>query len=109
MQVFLTHTYAPEVTRSGVLWIGSARLRCRWTGAVALVVGGYTLGSPLGRRSVLGATAALAERGRVRLTRYLEESISLLPTLFAAVVFGPLAAMVVAAASMIGAFRTLRT
>ena len=52
----------------------------------------------------LAATAALAERGRVRLTRYLEESISLLPTLFAAVVFGPLAAMVVAAASMLGAF-----
>ena len=52
----------------------------------------------------LAATAALAERGRVRLTRYLEESISLLPTLFAAIVFGPLAAMVVAAASMLGAF-----
>ena len=40
----------------------------------------------------------------MRLTRYLEESISLLPTLFAAIVFGPLAAMLVAAASMIGAF-----
>ena len=52
----------------------------------------------------LAAVAAIAERGRVRLTRYLEESISLLPTLFAAVVFGPLAAMVVAAASMLGAF-----
>ena len=48
--------------------------------------------------------AAVAERGRVRLTQYLEESISLLPILFAAVVFGPLAAMVVAAASMLGAF-----
>ena len=44
----------------------------------------------------------------MRLNRYLEESISLLPTLFAAIVFGPLAAMVVAAASMIGAFRSGR-
>src|SRR4029450_6009433 len=71
--------------------------------AVALVLTGYTLGNPwvvLG----LAAGAGLAERGRVRLNRYLEESISLLPTLFAAVVFGPLAAMLVAAASMIGAF-----
>jgi len=52
----------------------------------------------------LAAVAAIAEHGRVRINRYLEESISLLPTLFAAVVFGPLAAMVVAAASMLGAF-----
>ena len=75
------------------------------TGLVAagLVVAGWTLESP-GVVLGLGAIAALAERGRVRLTRYLEESISLLPTLFAAVVFGPLAGMVVAAASMIGAF-----
>jgi putative nucleotidyltransferase with HDIG domain len=71
--------------------------------SAALVVNGWSLGSPwvvLG----LAVIAAIAERGRVRLTRYLEESISLLPTLFAAVVFGPLAAMVVAAASMLGAF-----
>ena len=84
------------------LWVGSLALFTGLVGA-GLVVRGYSIGSPwvvLG----LGAIAALAERGRVRLTRYLEESISLLPTLFAAVVFGPLAAMVVAAASMIGAF-----
>ncbi len=71
--------------------------------ASGLVVSGHNLGSVwvvLG----LGAVSALAERSRVRLTRYLEESISLLPTLFAAVVFGPLAAMVVGAASMAGAF-----
>ena len=51
-----------------------------------------------------GQLRLLLKRGRVRLTRYLEESISLLPTLFAAIVFGPLAAMLVAAASMVGAF-----
>ena len=103
-QVFVrTVTCLSRSVRSPLsLWVGSLALI---TGLVAagLVVGGYSIRSPwvvLG----LGATAALAERGRIRLTRYLEESISLLPTLFAAVVFGPLAAMVVAAASMIGAF-----
>jgi putative nucleotidyltransferase with HDIG domain len=53
----------------------------------------------------LAAAAAAAERGSVRLTQTMEESISVLPTLFAAVLFGPLAAALVGAASMIGDFR----
>ncbi len=64
-------------------------------------MGGYGLGNAwvvIG----LGGISALAERSRVRLTKYLEESISLLPTLFAAVVYGPLAAMLVASVSMLG-------
>jgi putative nucleotidyltransferase with HDIG domain len=84
------------------LWTGFLGLLAAGV-ATALVVSGRSIVSPwvvLG----LAVTAAIAERGRVRLTRYLEESISLLPTLFAAVVFGPLAAMIVAAASMLGAF-----
>jgi putative nucleotidyltransferase with HDIG domain len=84
------------------VWVASLALLAVLTG-VALVLAGWTLGSPWVVAG-LAAVAALAERGRVRLTRYLEESISLLPTLFAAIVFGPLAAMLVAAASMIGAF-----
>jgi putative nucleotidyltransferase with HDIG domain len=52
----------------------------------------------------MGAVAAVAERGRVRLSNDTEESISLVPTLFVAVIFGPLAGMTVAAASMIGQF-----
>ena len=84
------------------LWVASLVLLAVLT-AVALVLTGHTLGSPWVVAG-LATVAALAERGRVRLTRYLEESISLLPTLFAAIVFGPLAAMLVAAASMIGAF-----
>jgi putative nucleotidyltransferase with HDIG domain len=51
---------------------------------------------------VLAAVAALAERGSIRLTSNIEESISMLPTLFAAVLFGPGAAMVVGAVSMLG-------
>lgn len=59
------------------------------------------LGSPL---AVVGlaAVAAVAERGRVQLDSRTEVSISILPTVFAAAVFGPLAGMVVSAASLIG-------
>ena len=71
--------------------------------AITLAFKGYTLGSPW-VVLVLAVAAALAERGRVRLNRYMEESISLVPTLFAAIVLGPFAAMVVAASSMAGAF-----
>jgi putative nucleotidyltransferase with HDIG domain len=86
--------------------------------AVALGFGAAVLGAllvsrhyPLGNVWVLGAIAlvgAIAERQRVRFTTRTELSISLLPTLFAAVVFGPLAAMAVAAVAMLGDFRRPR-
>jgi putative nucleotidyltransferase with HDIG domain len=69
-----------------------------------LAMSDYALGPPL----VLVAIAlvgAIAERQRVQFTSRTELSISLLPTLFAAVVFGPVAAMVVAALAMLGDFR----
>jgi putative nucleotidyltransferase with HDIG domain len=50
----------------------------------------------------LAVTNALAERGGVQVSRRTEMSIALLPTLFAAVLFGPLAAAIVNAASMLG-------
>jgi putative nucleotidyltransferase with HDIG domain len=54
----------------------------------------------------LAAVAAFAERWSVKLSSRIafEQSISLLPTLFAAVVFGPLSAMLVSATSMLGNF-----
>lgn len=52
----------------------------------------------------LAFAAALSERGRVRLGENIEASISLIPTVFAAAVFGPLAAMVVAVMSFAGEF-----
>ncbi|MDH4340607.1 MAG: HD-GYP domain-containing protein [Thermoleophilia bacterium] len=74
----------------------------------ALIAAGYTLEAPLAVLA-LGLAAAVAERISVRfavaqrgLTRTEEQSISLLPTLFAAVLFGPLAAAAVGAASMLG-------
>lgn len=61
------------------------------------------VGSPL---AVVGLAliAAIAERGRVRLAPSVETSISLIPTLFAAVVFGPFAAMLVSSGSLAGEF-----
>jgi putative nucleotidyltransferase with HDIG domain len=80
--------------------------------AVSSVGCGLTLaiaGYPVGRLWLVGALAAaavIAERERVQLGANIEISISLLPILFAAVLYGPLAAMVVAAASEIVHFRT---
>jgi putative nucleotidyltransferase with HDIG domain len=69
--------------------------------ALALVVTGSGLHAPL-TLLALGTTAALAERASVRVSTTDEYSISLLPTLFAAVLFGPLEAGIVGAASMLG-------
>ena len=76
--------------------------------AASLVGAGYTLESPF-TVLALSVAAAVAERISVRfavakrgLTSTEEQSIHLLPTLFAAVLFGPLAAGVVGAASMLG-------
>lgn len=69
--------------------------------AAGLVVAGVGVGSWPG---VLGlaAVAALSERGRITLRPDLTISISLLPAVFAAVLFGPLAAMIVFGASVAG-------
>lgn len=69
-----------------------------------LVSAEHGLGSPWAV-GALAVIAAVAERGRVRVNSTTELSISLLPMLFAAVAFGPLAAMIVGAASMLGGFR----
>ncbi len=53
----------------------------------------------------LASVAAFAERGRVKLSTRIQESISLLPTLFIAVLFGPLPAMVVGAVSFLPELR----
>src|SRR3954470_830018 len=68
--------------------------------AVILIAFGYDLGDPWAV-AALCVIAAVSERGLVRLTSTTSQSISILPTLFAAVVFGPLAAMLVGAASLL--------
>jgi putative nucleotidyltransferase with HDIG domain len=72
--------------------------------AVALVASGSVETGPPFVVLGLAAAAAFAERGSVRLSSTVEESISALPMLFAAVLFGPLAALIVASASMLGDF-----
>lgn len=70
---------------------------------LALVLGamGYGLGDPW-TVLALALVNAFAERGGVWVTRTTQMSIALLPTLFAAVLFGPLAGGIVNAASMLG-------
>jgi putative nucleotidyltransferase with HDIG domain len=70
----------------------------------ALTIGFVFSGVPVGNLwavLALSCIAAASERGRVRLANELEVSISLLPALFAAVLFGPFAAMIVGAASFL--------
>lgn len=86
------------------VWIYAATLAAAASGiATSLVLAGASTGPAL---VVIGlaATAAFAERSSVRLSSTVEESISALPMLFAAVLFGPLAALIVASASMLGDF-----
>jgi putative nucleotidyltransferase with HDIG domain len=66
-----------------------------------LLVLGKGLGNPA---AVVGLAivAAYGERGRIRLRDNVNVSISLLPAIFAAVLFGPLAAMLVFGASALG-------
>src|SRR5688572_22454477 len=76
--------------------------------AVGLLVAGNDLAAPP-TVLALAVVAAIGERISVRfavsrrgLTSTEEQSLHLLPTLFAAVLFGPLAAAIVGAASMLG-------
>jgi putative nucleotidyltransferase with HDIG domain len=54
----------------------------------------------------LATVAAFAERASANLGENLEASVSMLATVFAAVLFGPFEALLVAAASMLGDFRS---
>jgi putative nucleotidyltransferase with HDIG domain len=60
---------------------------------------------PLWAVAVLGFVAVCAERQPVRMSANLELTVSMLPVLFAAVAFGPLSAMAVAAIGLLGDFR----
>jgi putative nucleotidyltransferase with HDIG domain len=91
---------AAHPQRRTLLYVAALAVAAAAT-AVSLVSAGYTLDSPL-TVFVLAAVAAVAERVSIRLTGTLEQSISSLPRLLAAVLFGPLAAGLVGAASMLG-------
>ena len=79
-----------------------------WTVAAAVLYalsqGGRSL-PPWWVLAGLVGIAALAERQCVAVTRNIETSVSFLPTVFAAVAFGPFAAAVVSAAASATDFR----
>ena len=86
--------------RALVVYVGTlATVACAL--CAALIILGYRLESPLVVLCLAVATA-VAERWSVPLSATTDLTVYLLPTVFAAVVFGPLAAGVIAAASMLG-------
>ena len=104
MSIFQRPTKFPTLTADARVGIFAGVLTI-----VASAVAGLLLWQERDVRSwwvvlVLAVVAAFAERGTVLLGKDTEQSISLVPTLFAAVLFGPLASMLVAGASMIGEF-----
>ena len=64
-----------------------------------------SLGGPLWLIGVLAGAAIWAERQPVRVTANLEMTVSVLPVLFAAVVYGPVPAMVIAVIGLLVEFR----
>jgi len=89
-----------DLTPASAAYVAAVLLTAVGVGA-GLIVAGFDLGNPA---AVIGlaAVAAYGERGHITLRGNLTVSISLLPAVFAAVLFGPLAAMVVFGASAIG-------
>jgi putative nucleotidyltransferase with HDIG domain len=76
------------------------------TGLVAgLLVAGIRLEGPVWELAILVAVAIVAERQPVRITSNTEITVSVLPMLFAAVVYGPLEAVLVGALGLIADFR----
>lgn len=67
--------------------------------ALVLLVAGWRLGNPV-VVGTLALVAAVAERSRVRVGARSEASITMVPTLVAAILFGPLAAMLVSAVAL---------
>jgi len=72
---------------------------------VTLVTTGFGVEGPLWQLGLLAAFALWAERNHVRITSNAEMTVSVLPVLFSAVVFGPIDAMIVGAIGLLGDFR----
>jgi putative nucleotidyltransferase with HDIG domain len=104
-----------RITIPAKLWIGSESPRLLAYGmglgvaALSLVAGllfaGLRLDGPLWQLAILAAVALVAERQPVRITPNYEVTFAVLPMLFAAVVYGPIDAMVVGGLSLLADFR----
>lgn len=102
---FVTLSYKLSYSRiqgawSGLQWFAAALVVAVFALATALMSTGHGLGAPVWIIGALCAVALLAERQSVHITATTQMSVSALPILFAAVVYGPLPAMVVAASAL---------
>jgi putative nucleotidyltransferase with HDIG domain len=88
----------------GVQWYAAALVAVNVVLAATLMASGIGLGGPVWVVVALGLVALLAEKQSVHISAHTQVSISALPILFAAVVQGPLAAMVVGACALLGDF-----
>jgi len=88
-----------------VVYLYLGALVCGLGGMLTGLLASGAAAEPIWAIALLAVLAALAERSSVRLSRRVEISISLLPGVFAAVVFGPVPAMIVGGLSMFGDFR----
>ena len=72
---------------------------------VALLASGFGVDGPIWQLTLLAGFALWAERHHVRITPNAEMTVSVLPVLFTAVVFGPVDAIIVGAVGLLGDFR----
>jgi len=77
--------------------------------AALLILAGTNFEGPFWVLAALCLVALVAEQQSIRVTPYAQVSVSGLPLLFAAIVYGPFAAMLVGACAMLGDFGRPRT
>jgi putative nucleotidyltransferase with HDIG domain len=94
----------PTRPAGGVEWYAACLVALAAVLTLGLVEASFAFDAPYWAVIGLAAIAWLAERQSVFITANTQMSVSALPILFAAVVYGPLVAMVVAAAAHVGDF-----
>jgi putative nucleotidyltransferase with HDIG domain len=95
----------PRVSRPEPITIFALALGAAACGlAVGLLIAGESLESPVGVL-LLGAFSMLAEKRSIRIGSNVQVSVSVLPIVFGAVVFGPLAAMAIGAIGILADLR----
>jgi len=93
-----------QVTWGLLQWYAGALVFAVAAVAVALRHAGMSLEAPLWTTLAIGMVALIAERQSVRISPTVQTSVSVLPILFAAVVYGPVTAMTVAAFALLADF-----
>jgi putative nucleotidyltransferase with HDIG domain len=96
--------WSPAGSRSLILY-GLTLAAAAFALVCALLLAGLRLDGPLWQLAILAAFALVAERQPVRITPNLEITVAVIPMLFAAVVYGPLDAIVVGTVGLLADFR----